>query len=135
MMSPTGTVSEGSGENIFIVRDGRIIEPPQTASVLDGITRRTIHQLLESDSGRIVESRDIARSELYLADEVFMAGTAAEIVPVREIDDRPIGNGEPGPVTQELQRLYQDAVHGRIEKHRDWLDPVEIPAGSAAADS
>ena len=135
MMSPTGTVSEGSGENIFIVRDGRIIEPPQTASVLDGITRRTIHQLLESDSGRIVESRDIARSELYLADEVFMAGTAAEIVPVREIDDRSIGNGEPGPVTQELQRLYQDAVHGRIEKHRDWLDPVEIPAGSAAADS
>ena len=134
MLAQDGSVSEGSGENIFLVMGGRIIEPPQTASVLDGISRRTIHQLA-ADSGRTVESRSIARSELYIADEVFMTGTAAEVVPVREIDNRVIGSGQPGPVTRELQELYEDAVHGRIEARRDWLDPVEVPAADLAAES
>ena len=132
MLNEDGVVSEGSGENLFIVRNGQIIEPPQTASVLDGISRRTIHDLA-ADTGRSVVSRDIARAELYLADEVFLTGTAAEVVPVREIDDRQIGDGRPGPVTVELQKLYDDAVHGRGERHLDWLDPVAKPAGIDAS--
>ena len=119
-----GGVSEGSGENIFVVRNGRIVEPPPTASVLDGITRRTIHDLA-ADVGLEIESRDIARAELYLADEVFMTGTAAEVVPVCEIDDRPVGTGAPGPVTVQLQELYDDTVHGRNPLHMDWLDPID----------
>ena len=131
LLDGTGVVSEGSGENIFVVRDGRVYEPPPTASVLDGITRRTIHDLA-ADEGIEIQPRDIARAELYLADEVFMTGTAAEVVPVREIDDRPVGSGEPGPITRTLQSRYDDAVHGRDPSHVDWLDPVEAPAGSSA---
>jgi branched-chain amino acid aminotransferase len=134
MLDAQGVVSEGSGENIFIVRNGQLIEPPQTASVLDGISRRTIHTLA-ADAGLDVTSRDIARAELYLADEVFLTGTAAEVVPVREIDDRQIGSGEPGPVTRKLQALYDDAVHGRGGLHLEWLDPVVPPAGASAADA
>lgn len=118
-----GSVSEGSGENLFVVRNGRIVEPPPTASVLDGITRRTIHDLA-ADVGLKIESRNIARAELYLADEVFMTGTAAEVVPVCEIDDRPVGDGVPGPITNQLQKLYDDTVHGRNPLHMDWLDPI-----------
>lgn len=131
LLDVAGGVSEGSGENIFVVSGGRIVEPPPTASVLDGITRRTIHQLA-ADAGMTIESRAIARAELYLADEVFMTGTAAEVVPVREIDDRPVGKGVPGPITLQLQGMYDDAVHGRDTNHMDWLDPVGAPAASPA---
>jgi branched-chain amino acid aminotransferase len=116
-------VCEGSGENIYLVRDGVIITPPLSASILDGINRRAIIQLAR-DLGFEVVERDLARAELYLADEVFLTGTAAELTPVREIDDHAIGTGEPGEVTRAVQKAFEDALHGRTERYREWLDPV-----------
>ena len=103
---------EGTGENIYIVRDGEIATPGQHNSILDGITRRSVVQIAH-DLGYTVVERDIARAELYLADEVFMSGTAAELVPVREVDDHPIGTGRPGEITRVLQKAFDDAIHGR----------------------
>jgi branched-chain amino acid aminotransferase len=125
-----GFVCEGSGENIFIVREGKLITPPHTAGILDGITRKSIDQIAR-DLGHEIVERDIARAELYLADEVFMSGTAAELVPVREIDDHAIGAGEPGPVTVEIQRVFDDALHGRDPRYTDWLDVVQVPSTAA----
>ncbi len=125
-----GFVCEGSGENIYAVRDGLITTPPQTAGILDGISRKSVIQIA-LDLGYEVLERDLARAELYLADEVFLSGTAAELVPVREIDDHAIGNSEPGPVTRELQRVFDDALHGRDERYLDWLDPVKVPTKAA----
>ncbi len=122
-------VCEGSGENIFVVWEGRIITPPPAASILDGITRKSALQIAR-DLGVEVIERDIARAELYLADEVFMTGTAAELVPVREIDDHIVGTGEPGEITRAVQTAFEDALHGRDERYREWLDPV--PALKAA---
>jgi branched-chain amino acid aminotransferase len=122
-------VCEGSGENIFVVWEGRIITPPPAASILDGITRKSALQIAR-DLGIEVIERDIARAELYLADEVFMTGTAAELVPVREIDDHAVGTGEPGEITRAVQTAFEDALHGRDERYREWLDPV--PALKAA---
>jgi branched-chain amino acid aminotransferase len=122
-------VCEGSGENIFIVWEGRIITPPPAASILDGISRKSVLQIA-GDLGIEVIERDVARAELYLADEVFMTGTAAELVPVREIDDHAVGGGEPGEITRAVQSVFEDALHGRDERYRDWLDPV--PARAAA---
>jgi branched-chain amino acid aminotransferase len=119
-------VCEGSGENIYVVRDGVVITPPQTAGILDGINRKSVIQIAR-DLGYEVIERDLARAELYLADEVFLTGTAAELVPVREIDDHAIGAGEPGPVTRELQRVFDDALHGRDGRYAEWLDLVEVP--------
>ena len=116
-------VCEGSGENIFVVWEGRIITPPPAASILDGITRKSGLQIAR-DLGIEVIERDIARAELYLADEVFMTGTAAELVPVREIDDHTVGTGEPGEITRAVQTAFEDALHGRDERYREWLDPV-----------
>ena len=116
-------VCEGSGENIFVVWEGRIITPPPAASILDGITRKSALQIAR-DLGIEVIERDIARAELYLADEVFMTGTAAELVPVREIDDHTVGAGEPGEITRAVQTAFEDALHGRDERYREWLDPV-----------
>jgi branched-chain amino acid aminotransferase len=116
-------VCEGSGENIFVVWEGRIITPPPAASILDGITRKSALQIAR-DLGIEVIERDIARAELYLADEVFMTGTAAELVPVREIDDHAVGTGEPGEITRAVQTAFEDALHGRDERYREWLDPV-----------
>jgi branched-chain amino acid aminotransferase len=126
-----GFVCEGSGENIYVVRDGVIITPGQTAGILDGITRKSIMRIA-ADLGYELVERNLARAELYLADEVFLTGTAAELVPVREIDDHVIGNGEPGPVTRELQRVFDDALHGRDQRYSEWLDLVEVPAGGPA---
>jgi branched-chain amino acid aminotransferase len=116
-------VCEGTGENIYLVREGRILTPPATASILDGINRRAVVQIA-GDLGYEVVERDLARAELYLADEVFLTGTAAELTPVREIDDHAIGGGEPGPVTRAVQQAFEDALHGRTERYREWLDPV-----------
>ncbi|HSD76509.1 MAG TPA: aminotransferase class IV, partial [Solirubrobacteraceae bacterium] len=120
---------EGSGENIYVVRGGIIHTPPHTASILDGINRRSVVQIAR-DLGYEVAERDLSRAELYLADEVFLTGTAAELTPVREIDDHTIGGGEPGPVTRVLQDAFEDALHGRSERYRAWLDPVPaaVPA-------
>jgi branched-chain amino acid aminotransferase len=120
-------VCEGSGENIFVVWEGRIITPPPAASILDGITRKSVLQIAR-DLGVDVIERDVARAELYLADEVFMTGTAAELVPVREIDDHAVGGGEPGEITRAVQSVFEDALHGRDERYREWLDPVPARA-------
>jgi branched-chain amino acid aminotransferase len=116
-------VCEGSGENIFVIWEGRMITPPAAASILDGITRKSVMKIAD-DLGIEVIERDIARAELYLADEVFMTGTAAELVPVREIDDHAVGDGTPGEITRAVQTAFEDALHGRGERYREWLDPV-----------
>jgi branched-chain amino acid aminotransferase len=115
------SVSEGSGENIFLVREGKLLTPHHGSSILDGITRRCVIEIAE-DLGYSVVERDVARAELYMADEVFMTGTAAELVPVREIDDHPIP--APGEITGVIQAKFEDALHGRAEEYREWLDPV-----------
>jgi branched-chain amino acid aminotransferase len=125
LLDEHGHVCEGTGENIYLVRDGVILTPPQTASILDGISRRSVIQIAR-DLGFEVVERDIARSELYLADEVFLTGTAAELVPVREIDGHAIGTGRPGEVTRQLQTAFQDALNGRSERYREWNDVVTI---------
>ena len=125
LLDDNGNVSEGSGENIFVVREGKLITPGHTSAILDGITRRSVIQIA-GDLGYQVEERDIARAELYLADEVFFTGTAAELVPVREIDDHPLG--APGEITRHVQAKFEDALHGRAEEYREWLDVVEQPS-------
>ncbi len=137
LLDDHGYVCEGSGENVYVVRDGRIITPGQSNSILDGITRRSVLQIA-LDLGYAVVERDVARAELYLADEVFMSGTAAEIVPVVEIDDHKVGPGAPGEITRVLQAAYDDAIHGRTERYREWLDVVrprdlDTPSGDASA--
>jgi branched-chain amino acid aminotransferase len=120
-----GNVCEGTGENVFLVRGGRIVTPPHTASILDGVNRKSVIEIAR-DLGYEVVERDIARSELTLADEVFVTGTAAELTPVREIDDIEIG--PPGPITRELQQAFDDALHGRGERYLHWLDMVAVPS-------
>ena len=107
------------------LRDGVIYTPPQTAGILDGINRKSAIQIAR-DLGFEVVERNIARAELYLADEMYMTGTAAELVPVREVDDHAIGSGEPGEITRAVQKSFDDALHGRIERYREWLDPVPV---------
>ena len=122
LLDKDGFVMEGSGENIFLVRDGALITPDLT-SALDGITRRTILQLAAEQGLKAIERR-ITRDEVYIADEAFFTGTAAEVTPIREVDNRVIGAGRRGPITEKLQRLYFDVVHGRSAAHRDWLTAV-----------
>jgi branched-chain amino acid aminotransferase len=126
LLDSRGFVSEGSGENIYAVREGQILTPPQTAGILDGINRKSIIRIAR-DLGYEVVERDIARAELYLAEEVFLSGTAAELVPVREVDDHAIGTGQPGPITLELVRVFDDALHGRDARYAEWLDRVQVP--------
>lgn len=128
LLDERGFVCEGSGENIFLVRDGEIVTPPHVASILDGINRKSVIQIAR-DLGYTVVERDVARSELYLAEEVFMTGTAAELVPVREIDDHEIG--EPGEITRHVQAKFLDALYGRAEEYLEWLDFVEAPTADA----
>lgn len=119
LLDAAGFVMEGSGENIFLVKDG-VLYTPDLTSALDGITRKTVMALAESEGLDVVEKR-ITRDEVYIADEAFFTGTAAEVTPIREIDNRQIGNGGRGPVTEKLQSLYFDAVHGRLEDRLQWL--------------
>ncbi len=122
LLDVEGFVAEGSGENIFIVRDG-VLYTPELTSALEGITRDTIMVLADELGLRVVEKR-ITRDEIYVADEAFFTGTAAEVTPIRELDGRSIGNGDRGPITHQLQTLYFDVVHGRHGQHDDWLAPV-----------
>jgi branched-chain amino acid aminotransferase len=131
LLDSHGFVCEGSGENIYAVRGGTIITPPQTAAILDGISRRSVIQIVRDLGYELVE-RDLARAELYMADEVFLTGTAAELVPVRELDDHSIGGGQPGPITKEIQRVFDDALHGRDPRYAEWLDVIQVPSGQAA---
>jgi branched-chain amino acid aminotransferase len=119
MLDTQGCVAEASGENIFVVRDG-VLRTPPLHSVLDGITRATVIELAK-DAGLPFEERTITRDELYVADEIFLTGTAAEVTPIREVDRRPIGAGRRGPLTQRLQRSYFDVVAGRERKYERWL--------------
>ena len=127
LLDDRGKVCEGTGENLFLVRDGVIATPPQTASILDGINRRAAIEIAR-DLGYEVVEKDLDRSDLYLSDEIFMTGTAAELTPIREVDDHPIGTGEPGEITRAVQSVFEDALHGRAERYRHWLDPVPVPA-------
>ena len=122
LLDTSGYVMEGSGENIFIVRDG-VIYTPDLTSALDGITRSTLFTLAGELGYKVIEKR-ITRDEVYIADEAFFTGTAAEVTPIRELDGRAIGSGARGPVTQKLQSLYFDQVHGRREEHPEWLSLV-----------
>jgi branched-chain amino acid aminotransferase len=122
LLDTEGYVSEGSGENIFIVRDG-VIATPELTSALDGITRATVIQLATELGYKVVE-KHITRDEVYIADEAFFTGTAAEVTPIRELDGRKIGSGTRGPITEKLQALYFDIVHGRHHMHTEWLTPV-----------
>ncbi|MFN3870155.1 MAG: branched-chain-amino-acid transaminase [Aquificaceae bacterium] len=124
MLNQHGFLAEGSGENIFLIREGKAITPSYSEHILEGITRAAVKKLLKNELIIEVEERPIARSELYVADEVFMTGTAAEITPVVEVDNRKIGNGEIGPITKELQDLYFKAVRGMVERYKVWLTPV-----------
>jgi len=123
LLDKLGNVSEAPGENIFIVKDNKIVTPPLTSSALEGITRESIFYLAE-DIGYQVEIREIARSELYIADEVFISGTAAEITPIIKIDQNKIGNGKVGVITRELMSDYADIVMNKNEKYSHWLTPV-----------
>ena len=122
LLDDHGFVAEGSGENIFIVRDD-VLYTPDTSSALEGITRDTLMELAR-DLGLTVVEKRISRDEVYLADEAFFTGTAAEVTPIREVDNRAIGSGSRGPVTEQLQSLYFDVVHGRVEQYKDWLTVV-----------
>ena len=122
LLDPEGYVAEGSGENIFVVRDG-VLYTPELTSCLDGITRKTVMQLAENDGYKVVEKR-ITRDEVYVADEAFFTGTAAEVLPIRELDGRVLGRGKRGPITEKLQAQYFDLVRGRRSEHSAWLAPV-----------
>lgn len=123
LLDVDGFVAEGSGENVFIVRNG-IIYTPDLTSALEGITRETIVTLAE-EFGYEVREKRITRDEVYVADEAFFTGTAAEVTPIRELDGRAIGTGSRGPITEKLQSKYFDLVHGRVAEHMGWLTPVK----------
>lgn len=120
LLDSEGYLAEASGENIFIVKNGRVHTPPLSSNILRGITRDSVITLLKESGVEVIEEK-ICREDAYLADEIFLTGTAAEVCPIRELDDRQIGSGKPGPVTQKIQQLYFDAVRGKSGKHADWL--------------
>jgi branched-chain amino acid aminotransferase len=127
LLDDRGMVCEGSGENLFVVKDGVIATPGFSADILGGINRASAIAIAR-DIGYEVVERDVARGELYLADEIFMTGTAAELTPLREVDDRPVGDGTPGEITRTIQGEFESALHGRSERYADWLDVVAAPA-------
>jgi branched-chain amino acid aminotransferase len=126
MLDNAGHVSEGSGENIVIIRDGKLITPSPSDNVLEGITLDTVLFLAQTEFGLAVEQRSIDRSELYVADEVFMTGTAAHVTPILEVDTRPIADGRIGPITKQLQQTYFNIIYGRNQKYLDWCTPVSL---------
>ena len=130
LLDPAGFVCEGSGENLFLVAEGQVVTPSLASGALDGITRRSLIQIAQDLDYEVIE-RSIARAELYLADEVFVTGTAAELVPLREVDDHVIGEGVRGPVTTVLQGVFNRALRGREPRYAAWLDHVEVPAATA----
>lgn len=133
MLSSDGHVSEGSAENIFLVFGNELVTPPPSENILLGVTRDTIMQLARRELDRIVRERVIDRTELYVADEILLCGTGAQIAPVIEVDHRPVGSGKIGPVASELQRLYSDVVRGKREEYMDWLSPVYGTTAQAKA--
>ncbi len=128
-LGSNGLLSEGAGENLFLVKKGKLLTPPSSAGILAGITRDSVLSLA-ADLGLPVEERDLPREALYSADEVFMTGTAAEITPVRSVDRKPVGNGTPGPLTRALQQAFFGLFDGRTEDRRGWLEHVDMGAVS-----
>ena len=122
LLDVDGFVAEGSGENLFIVKNGEIFEPELTSALM-GITRQSVITLAR-EMGYSVSARRITRDDLYIADEAFFTGTAAEVTPIREVDGRTIGEGRRGPITTRLQTAFFDCVTGKAERHSDWLTPV-----------
>ena len=130
LLTDDGFIADGSGENVFLVKDGTIYTPDLSASILPGITRDTIIQIAQ-DLGYTVVEKQLIRTDLYLADEVFMTGTAAEVTPLREVDDQPIG--PPGPVTLAVQKAYLDTVRGQSERWSHWLEYATTEPAKASA--
>ena len=122
MLSPQGNVSECTGENIFVVKDGAIITPPTSAGALEGITQDSVRRIAE-DHGVDYRVENLLRSDLYTAEEAFLSGTAAEVVPIRSVDDRELG--DPGPITRQVQETYFAAVRGEDDRYKDWLSHVD----------
>jgi branched-chain amino acid aminotransferase len=123
MLNQSGYVSDGSGENVFLVKDGALYTPPLSAGCLDGITRDSVITIAR-DLGYEVHEKNLARTDLYFADEAFFTGTATEVCPIREVDDRSVGENGRGPITKEIQGVFFGAVHGEIEMYAGWLTPV-----------
>ena len=125
LLSPQGYVSECTGENIFVIRNGTIVTPPVSAGALEGITQNSIATIAR-DLGFDYEVGNILRSDLYTCDEAFLTGTAAEVVPIRSVDDREVGGGEPGPMTRKIQETYFATVRGEVDRYKDWLEHVNV---------
>ena len=124
LLAPDGHVSECTGENVFVVRGGRVLTPPTSDSgALAGITQQSV-ETIAADLGYEVSHEPLIRTDLYTADEAFLTGTAAEVVPIREVDDRTVGTGRPGPITLQIQETYFAAVRGKMDRYKDWLDHV-----------
>lgn len=120
VLDNNGHISEGTAMNVFMVRDGVLITPPVTDNILEGITRRTVLELARAELGLPVVERSIDRTETYICDELFLTGTAAQVTVVTKVDHRPVGSGKPGEVTLKLRKLFDDVVHGRVEKYAPW---------------
>jgi branched-chain amino acid aminotransferase len=132
LLDVDGFVAEGAGENLFMIKDGQVFEP-EIASALTGITRGSVHQLVKDILGQEVRSKRLTRDDLYIADELFFTGTAAEVTPIRELDGRQIGIGKRGPVTTKVQKAFFDVVNGRNAKYKSWLTPVHDAKAKKAA--
>lgn len=124
VLNQDGHISEGSAENIFMVRDGKLVTPPVTDNILEGITRRTVIELAREEMGLEVVERSIDRTEVYICEELFMTGTAAQVTAVTKVDHRHVGEGVMGPIASQLRQLYDDAVRGKLPKYRHWNQPV-----------
>jgi branched-chain amino acid aminotransferase len=124
MLSANGTLSEASSANVFLVRSGELVTPPLSDNILEGITREAVIELAQRELGLRVQERSVGRSEVYLADEIFLSGTGVQVEPVTSVDRRPVGNGRPGPVTTRLAALYAAAVRNKIPAYSSWCTPV-----------
>lgn len=132
-LTESGHVAEGAACNIFLVRDGRLITPPVTENILEGITRATVIELARDRLHLEVQERRVDRSELYVCDELFFTGTAVEVAPITRVDHRPVGDGQIGPLTAALRQLYAEATRGRITNYRHWVEPVYRTARTTKA--
>jgi branched-chain amino acid aminotransferase len=124
VLTQTGHISEGSAENFFMIRNGDLITPPVTSNILEGITRDTIIELARQELGMATRQRSIDRSEIYICDEAFLCGTGVQVAAITEIEHRPVGTGQIGPVVSRLRELYFDVVRGKNPRYRHWLTPV-----------
>jgi branched-chain amino acid aminotransferase len=131
-LTPEGHLSEGSGQNLFLVRDGALYTPPPSASILPGITRDSV-MTLATDLGIKVHEQDLPREMLYISDEAFFVGTAAEITPIRSVDRIPVGTGRRGPIAAALQKAFFDYINGVVPDRHSWLRPIDVRAGAPAA--